>query len=209
MAFLTALIGTAFVFVYAYMMEKTSGFGLLRKYGKLLSVLPLALPGMVIGLSFIFFFNDRENPLHFIYGTIIILVLSNILHYFSVPFLTASSCLKKLDKEYESVSDSMNVPRWKTFLRVSVPLSLPAILEIFMYYFVNAMVTVSAVVFLYSAGFRIASISITHMEEAGNIAQAAAMSLLILIINIVVRVLYEVAVKAVRQRGQPAAGDGS
>jgi iron(III) transport system permease protein len=206
MAVLTALIGTVFVFVYAYMMEKTSGFALLRKYGKLLSVLPLALPGMVIGLSFIFFFNDRGNPLHFIYGTIIILVLSNVLHYFSVPFLTASSCLKKLDKEYESVSDSMNVPRWKTFLRVSVPLSLPAILEIFMYYFVNAMVTVSAVVFLYSAGFRIASIAITHMEEAGNMAQAAAMSLLILVINIAVRVLYEVAIKAIRRKSHSGAG---
>jgi iron(III) transport system permease protein len=200
MAFFTALIGTVFVFIYAYTMEKTNGFGVLRKYGKLLSVLPLALPGMVIGLSFIFFFNDRENPLHFIYGTVAILVLSNILHYFSVPFITASGALKKLDKEYESVSDSMNIPRWKTFLRVSVPLSLPAILEIFMYYFVNAMVTVSAVVFLYSAGFRIASISITHMEEAGNASQAAAMSLLILLINIVVRIVYEVAVKAVGKR---------
>jgi iron(III) transport system permease protein len=57
------------------------------------------------------------------------------------------------------------------------------------------MVTVSAVVFLYSAGFKIAAISITHMEEAGNISQAAAMSLLILLINILVRVLYEIAVK--------------
>ena len=200
MSFFTAAFGTAFVFIYAYLMEKTDGFGGLRKYGKLLSILPLALPGMVIGLSFIFFFNSQSNPLHFIYGTIIILVLSNILHYFSVPFLTASGCLKKLDKEYESVSESMNIPRWKTFLRVSVPLSLPAILEIFMYYFVNAMVTVSAVVFLYSAGFKIASIAITHMEEAGNISQAAAMSLLILIINVFVRILYELAIKIIKYR---------
>ncbi|GHU76396.1 phosphonate ABC transporter permease [Clostridia bacterium] len=200
MSVLTALFGTAFVFIYAYMLEKTSGFGILRKYGKLLSVLPLALPGMVIGLSFIFFFNAKENPLNFIYGTVTILVVSNILHYFSVPFLTASGCLKKLDKEYESVGDSMNIPRWKTFLCVSVPLSLPAILEIFMYYFVNAMVTVSAVVFLYGAGFKIAAIAITHMEEAGNISQAAAMSLLILLINIFVRVLYEVAVKIIKRR---------
>jgi iron(III) transport system permease protein len=182
------------------LIEKTNGFGLLRKFGKLLSVLPLALPGMVIGISFIFFFNQKSNPLHFIYGTLIILVVSNILHYFSVPFLTASGCLKKLDKEFESVGDSMNIPRWKTFLRVSVPLSLPAILEIFMYYFVNAMVTVSAVVFLYNAKFKIASIAITHMEEAGNIGQAAAMSLLILLRNVRVRILYEAAVKFIKHR---------
>ena len=200
MALLTAVFGTVFVFIYAYTMEKTTGFGILRKIGKLLSVLPLALPGMVIGISFIFFFNNRGNPLNFIYGTLGILVISNILHYFSVPFLTASGCLKKLDKEYESVSDSMSVPRWKTFLRVSVPLSLPAILEIFMYFFVNAMVTVSAVVFLYSAKYKIASIAITHMEEAGNFGQAAAMSLLILMINVLVRILYEVAIKTIKRR---------
>ncbi|MCL1909389.1 MAG: putative 2-aminoethylphosphonate ABC transporter permease subunit [Kiritimatiellaeota bacterium] len=200
MALFTALFGTAFVFIYAYMMEKINGFGMMRRYGNLLSVLPLALPGMVIGISFIFFFNDRANPLHFLYGTVSILVVSNILHYFSVPFLTASGCLKKLDREFESVGDSMNIPRWKTFLRVSVPLSLPAILEIFMYFFVNAMVTVSAVVFLYSAKFKLAAIAITHMEEAGNFGQAAAMSLLILLINVLVRLLYEIAVGAIKRR---------
>jgi iron(III) transport system permease protein len=200
MSLLTAVFGTAFVFVYAYMMEKTRGFALLRRYGKLLAALPLALPGMVVGVSFIFFFNARSNPLHFIYGTIIILTLSNILHYFSVPFITATGSLKKLDGEFESVSDSMGVPRWKTFLRVSAPLSLPAVLEIFLYYFVNAMVTVSAVVFLYGAKFKIASIAITHMEEAGDISQAAAMSLLILLINIAVRIAYELAVKLIERK---------
>jgi iron(III) transport system permease protein len=197
----TAFFGVIFVFVYAYMMEKTRGFGMLKRLGKFLSVLPLALPGMVIGVSFIFFFNHRANPLNFIYGTMAILVISNILHYFSVPYFTASGSLKKLDKEFESVSESMNIPRWKTFLRVSVPLSLPAILEIFMYYFVNSMVTVSAVVFLYSANFKIASIAITHMEEAGDISHAAGMSLLILFINILVRIIYEFLVKAVKKRG--------
>ncbi|MDR2400765.1 MAG: putative 2-aminoethylphosphonate ABC transporter permease subunit, partial [Deferribacteraceae bacterium] len=149
MSVATAFFGVIFVFAYAYMLEKTRGFAVLKRLGKFLSVLPLALPGMVIGVSFIFFFNQKTNPLNFIYGTMAILVISNILHYFSVPYFTASGSLKKLDKEFESVSESMNIPRWKTFLRVSVPLSFPAILEIFMYYFVNSMVTVSAVVFLY------------------------------------------------------------
>ncbi|MCL1879303.1 MAG: putative 2-aminoethylphosphonate ABC transporter permease subunit [Actinomycetia bacterium] len=200
MALASAGFGTAFVFIYAYMMEKASGFNGLRKYGRLLSVLPLALPGMVIGISFIFFFNSPTNPLNFIYGTLAILVVSNILHYFSVPFFTANGCLKKLDKEFEGIAESMGVPRLKTFLWVSVPLSLPAIMEIFMYFFVNAMVTVSAVVFLYSADFKIAAIAITHMEEAGSFGQAAAMSLLILLINVVVRVLYEAGMAIFRHR---------
>ena len=188
----SAVFGSIFVFLYAYMMEKAEGFGILTKYGKLLSLLPLAVPGMVIGVSFIFFFNSESNPLHFIYGTIIILVLSNIIHYFSVPYLTATGALKKLDREFEMVAESMSIPRWQTFFRVSVPLSTHAIAEIAMYFFVNSMVTVSAIVFLYSANFKIAAIAITHMEEAGDISQAAAMSLLILIINVVVRMLYHI-----------------
>jgi iron(III) transport system permease protein len=161
----------------------------------LLSLLPLAVPGMVVGISFIFFFNARNNPLNFIYGTVAILVLSNIMHYFSVPYLSAAGALLKLDKEFESAAESMKIPRWKTFFRVSIPLSFNAIVEIAMYFFVNSMVTVSALVFLYSAKFKIASIAITHMEEAGDISQAAAMSLLILCINVAVRILYEAAIR--------------
>jgi iron(III) transport system permease protein len=96
-----------------------------------------------------------------------------------------------MDKEFESIAESMRIPGWKILSRVSVPLSLPAILEIFMYYFVNAMVTVSAVVFIYSADFKVASIAITHMAGAGNIAQASAMGLLILIVNLIIRSMYE------------------
>lgn len=202
MSLFTALFGTVFVFVYAYLMEKSKGSKNFKRIGKFMASIPIALPGMVIGLSFIFFFNQKSNPLNFIYGTIIILVLSNILHYFSVPYITATGALKKLDKEFENVAESMNIPKWKTVLRVSVPLSLPAILEIFMYYFVNSMVTVSAVVFLYSANFKIASISITHMEEAGDISQAAAMSLLILLINVLVRIAYEIVIKLIKRKGK-------
>lgn len=202
MSLLTAVLGTVFVFVYAYLIERGKCAKFLKNAGKMLSSMPLALPGMVIGLSFIFFFNQKDNPLNFIYGTIMILVLANIVHFYSVPFVTASSALKKLDAEYENVADSLKIPGWKTFCRVVVPLSLPAVLEIFMYYFMNAMVTVSAVVFLYSAQFKIASIAITHMEEAGDIAQAAAMSLLILVVNVAVRGLYEFGVHMIKKRGR-------
>jgi iron(III) transport system permease protein len=200
MSILTAVFGTAFVFLYAYMMEKTEKLGALTRYGKLLSLLPLAVPGMVVGISFIFFFNARNNPLNFMYGTVAILVLANIIHYFSVPYLNAAGALKKLDYEFENVAESMKIPRWRTFFHVSVPLSFHAIVEIAMYFFVNSMVTVSALVFLYSAHFKIASIAITHMEEAGDISQAAAMSLLILFINVTVRVLYEFTVKINKQK---------
>ena len=193
MSILTAVIGTAFVFIYAYMAEKIESFAFLRKIAKLFSLIPMALPGMVIGVGYILFFNNPNNPFNFAFGTVGILVTANILSFFSVPFLTATGALKKLDKEFESVSDSMNVPRWKLFLRVTIPMSFPAVLETFMYYFVSAMVTISALVFLYTPAFRVASIAISHMHAEGVFAQAAAMSLLILLINVLVRLTYELA----------------
>ena len=202
MSLITATVGTAFVFVYAYMAEKADGFELLRKIAKLFSILPLALPGIVIGVSYIFFFNNPNNPLNFVFGTVAILVMANILSFFSVPFLTATGALKKLDREFESVSDSMSVPRWKLFGQVTVPLSLPAILETFMYYFVSSMVTISALVFLYTPRFRVASIAISHMHAEGAFAQAAAMSLLILFVNIVVRLAYEIVATLVRNKAK-------
>ena len=195
MSALTAVFGTAFIFLAAYMIEKTDGLGLMTRYGKLLSVLPLSVPGMVVGISFIIFFNSPQNPLNFVFGTVAILVLANVVCFFSVPYLTAAGALKKLDKEFETVAESMNIPRYKTFLRVSVPLSANAIAEMAMYLFVNSMVTISALVFLTTADFRIAAVAIAHMDEAGESSMAAAMSILIILVNITVRTLYELTVK--------------
>ncbi|MFC0274573.1 putative 2-aminoethylphosphonate ABC transporter permease subunit [Metabacillus herbersteinensis] len=208
-AVLTAIFGTAITFVYAYVIEKFRRLTGLRKMSYFLSILPLAIPGLVIGLSYIFFFSkqsfslfglDISNPFSFLYGTIAIIVIANIVHFYSVTFITATTALKKLDKEYELVSESMGVPFYKTFFTITVPICFPTILEMLMYYFVNAMVTVSAVIFLYSADFKLAAISIVNMDEAGNVATAAAMSVLIVVTNIAVRVLYEVASKQIRKK---------
>ncbi|WP_068618753.1 putative 2-aminoethylphosphonate ABC transporter permease subunit [Paenibacillus tuaregi] len=196
----TAVIGTAGTFMGAYLIEKTRHFRLLRQAGYFLSILPLALPGMVIGLGYIFFFNNRDNPLHAIYGTIWILVLANMAHFYSVSFITATTALKKLDREFEMASESMGVPFYKTFARITVPICLPAILEMTMYYFINSMVTVSAVMFLYAADLKLASVSIVNMDDAGDVAPAAAMSMLIVITNIGVRMIYELATRGVRKK---------
>ena len=115
-----------------------------------------------------------------------ILVLSTIVHFFSSSHLTAVTALKQIDSEFESVSASLKVPFYKTFWRVTVPVCLPSILDIGRYYFVNAMTTISAVVFLYSPKTTLASISILQLDEAGAIGSAAAMATLIVATSAVV-----------------------
>lgn len=199
MSLYSAALGTAAAFGSAYLIEKSRGMQALRQISYMLSLVPLALPGMVIGLSYIFFFNTPswfivgwriDNPFNTLYGTMGILVLSNVVHFYTVSFLTATTALKQLDKEFETVSESLGVPFYKTFVRVTVPVCLPAVLEIGVYYFVNSMATVSAVIFLYNADIPLASVAVANMDDAGDTAPAAAMAMLIVGINIVARGVY-------------------
>jgi iron(III) transport system permease protein len=186
MAAWCAVLGAAITFAGAYWLEKTRGARPLRPLIRFQAMLPMAVPGMVLGIGYILFFNAPANPLNVLYGTMAILVLSTLVHFYSSSHLTAVTALKQIDSEFESVSASLKVPFYKTFWRVTVPVCLPSILDIGRYYFVNAMTTISAVVFLYSPKTTLASISILQLDEAGAIGSAAAMATLIVFTSAVV-----------------------
>jgi len=198
----TAVIGTAVVFIGAYVVEKARGFKKARSGFQLLAMMPMAVPGMVLGLAYVFFFNDPDNPLNFLYGTMAILVISTVTHFYTVSHLTAVTALKQMDPEFESVSASLKQPFYRTFGRVTVPVCLPAILDISIYLFVNAMTTVSAVVFLYSPDTALASIAVLNMDDAGDIAPAAAMGMMIFYSNAIVRLLHAGLTRGVITRTQ-------
>lgn len=202
MAFATALFGTMFIFGCAYLLEKTRGMPATRALIRLLAAIPMAVPGMVLGLGYILFFNHPDNPLNVLYHTLTILVLSTVVHYYTSSHLTAVTALKALDAEFESVSASLKVPFWKTFHRVTVPVCLPAILDIGRYLFVNAMVTISAVVFLYAPDTRLAAVAILNLDEAGEIGAAAAMATLIVASSTLVCLLYALVTRVLLTRTQ-------
>ncbi|MBR2568743.1 MAG: ABC transporter permease subunit, partial [Paenibacillus sp.] len=198
----TAAAGTIITFLTAYAVEKMKVLPIMRNAARLLAIIPLALPGLVIGIAYILFFNIKGNPLHIMYGTISILVLANMVHFFSVSYVTASSALKKLDTEFERVSSSLGIPFYRTMVKVTVPMTLGAILEIGMYNFINSMVTISAVVFLYAADLKLASVAIVNMDDAGDVAPAAALSMLIVLTSIAVRLMYELITSKIRKKNE-------
>jgi iron(III) transport system permease protein len=157
---------------------------------------------MVLGLSYIFAFNDPHSPLNILYGTTAILVISTILHYYTVPFLTATTALKQMDPEFEAIGESLDAPFYRTFWRVTVPVALPSIISIAMYFFLNAMVTISALVFLFVPGNELAALAVMLLDDAGNSAEAMAMSLLILVTGLIVRGLFYLLTRGVSQRTQ-------
>ena len=202
MALLTAFIGTAIVFVGAYMVEKTDGFGPGRSVFHFLAMLPMAVPGLVLGLAYIFFFNNPSNPLHVIYGTMAILVVSTVTHFYTVAHLTAMTALKQMDREFEPVAASLRQPFHRLFFGVTVPVCLPAVLDIFIYLFVNAMTTVSAVVFIYSAQTQLASVAVLNMDDGGFIAPAAALGMMFFYTNVAARLLHGGVSKVLLGRAQ-------
>ena len=186
----TAVFGTALVFVGAYMLEKTRGMNALRGPVRMLAMLPMAVPGLVLGLGYIFFFNAPGNPLGGLYHTLTLMMLCTIVHFYTTGHLTAVTALKALDGEFEAVSASLKVPFFKTFWRVTLPICAPTLVDIARYFFINAMTTISAVVFLYSPDTKLASIAILNMDEAGELGPAAAMAVLIALVSAIATALF-------------------
>ena len=186
----TAFFGTLLVFVGAYMLEKTRGLDWVRPIVRLLAMLPMAVPGLVLGLGYIFFFNWSDNPLNGLYQTLPLLIACTIVHFYTTGHLTAVTALKALDAEFESVSASLKVPFYKTFWRVTLPICTPTLLDIARYFFINAMTTISAVVFLYSPDTKVAAIAILNLDEAGEAGAAAACAMLITAGSTIVTLLF-------------------
>ena len=202
MSLYAAAAGTVIVFFGAYLMEKGRGFKAGRSAVHMLAMVPLAVPGMVLGLAYIFFFNNPANPFNFLYGTMAILVIATVVHFYTVSHLTAVTALKQMDPEFESVAASLKTPFYRTFARVTVPVCVPAVLDISMYLFLNAMTTVSAVVFLYSTDTTLASVAVLNMDDAGDIAPAAAMAMMIAYTCAGVRVLHVLLTIGIQKRMQ-------
>ena len=202
LALLTGAVGTVIVFAGAYLVEKARGFALGRALFHFLAMLPMAVPGLVLGLAYIFFFNAPANPLNVLYRTMTILVVNTVVHFYTVGHLTALTALRQMDPEFETVSASLKQPFYRTFWRVTVPVCLPSTLDIAIYMFVNAMTTVSGVVFIYGPTTELASISVLNMDDTGEIASAAAMAMMIFYTNVAARGLHLILARWLERRTQ-------
>lgn len=186
----TTIIGTALVFLNGYMLEKTKGFGKIKLAIRLMATLPVAIPGLVLGLGYIFFFNSPSNPFNFLYHSMLILILCTVVHFYTTSHMTMTSTLKSIDWEFEAVSQSLKVPFYKTMWRVTLPISLPTLLDISRYFFINAMTTISAVIFLYSPETELAAVAILNLDDAGDVGGATAMAVMITGVSLVVISIY-------------------
>lgn len=201
-ATLTALGGTLLVFATAYLTLKTPAPRAPAALIRALVLLPMAVPGLVLGLGYIFFFNHPGNPLHALYGSLAILVAATVIHFYTTAHLAMVTALRQIDGEIEAVARSLKRPWWTACLRVTLPISLPALLDVARYLFVSSMTTVSAVVFLYTPDTTLASIAVLSMDDAGDTAAAAAMATLIVASSLLATLLINALAAWLGRRSQ-------
>lgn len=178
-ALLTSLLGTCLSYFSAYITarsKKSLPNGLLH----FISMLSLAIPGIVLGLSFVLTFKGMP-----FYGTIFILVIVNIAHFFSSPYLLAYNSLSKFNPNLEDVADTLGISRMKLLFSVYIPGTRATIVEMYSYFFVNAMITISAVSFLINFRTTPLSLLIPQLDSQSFIEGTAFVSLMILVINLV------------------------
>ena len=189
LALLSGVIGTVLALLTAYVVERRRPPG--ARAIEALSLLPAALPGTVIGVGYILAFNVRPLLLT---GTVWVLVASVVFWKFPVAMLAAVNTLKQIDPAIEEAAVSLGAGPVRTFTRVVLPLLTGTAFSIFIYFFVNGMVTVSAVIFLIYPGFNLGSVAILAQVENGYPGVACALGTIILAIVIGAVLLLRAAV---------------
>ena len=108
----------------------------------MISIITNSIPGMILGLSYLLFFQNSS-----IKGTFLIVILSIVVHYYTTPFLMAKSALDKLNQTLDTTSMLMRDTWVETIFKIIIPNMKTTIIEMINYYFINAMVTISGVIF--------------------------------------------------------------
>lgn len=202
LALLTMVVGTIIVFVGAWCSETLWRDKPQSKVYSVLATLPLGVPGLVLGLSYLVFFNEPNNPANFLLGTLFLMAMSTIMHYYTICHMTAVTALKQLDREFEAVEASLKVSRLRGFFKITLPICVPAVLDIAIYLFLTSMATLSALIFIYDPSTRVAAVAMVNINDAGFTSAAAAMAMLIVSTSLAFLTLHRIVEFLIARRTQ-------
>lgn len=183
---LVGLVGTVLAYLIGYVSTRCKGK--LAKPLHLFSIATLAVPGLVLGLGYVFLFKSTKG---WFAGTIIILVVVNMIHYFSSPYLMSKNAFGKINRDYETVADTLGIGHVSLFFKVIIPNSIGTIVQMFSYFFINSMITISAVSLLASVKIMPLAVAITRYEPLENWAMESVISTFILLINITAKIVFD------------------
>ena len=186
-----AVIGVVLAIFTAYVTARTQ----LRftRYLHLICMSTGAVPGIVLGLAYVLFFKGSV-----VYGTLIVLIMVNTVHFFSSPYLMMYNSFLKVNENLEIVAATMGIGRKRLLKDILLPRCKKTVAEMFSYFFVNCMMTISAVSFLATSRTKPIALMINQFEAQAQLEAAAVVSLAILLINLLVKALMEWNPKGIR-----------
>lgn len=185
-ALITAFLGTLVAYGAALITARSKVSEKMKKIIESIALITNTIPGMVIGLAYLFSFSG--TPLQ---NTFAILIICNIIHFFSTPYLMMKNSLSKMNASWETTAILMGDSWTKTILRIVTPNAMSTLLEVFSYYFVNAMVTVSAVVFIAGAKTMVITTKIKELQYFNKYNEIFVLSILILLTNAAAKFIFQ------------------
>lgn len=171
---LAAIIGTALLFLLCFGIRRLPGPA--ARAATLLSALPVGVPGLVLGLAYVFTFNAGGMPWGLLYGTAILLALCNYYHYHTQGFVTMMTGMRNVPATLEDATTVLGGGTWRVLRDVVLPALMPTLLAVLVFLFMRSMVTLSAVIFLITPSLPMGAVTVMRLDEAGFTSQAAAFS---------------------------------
>ena len=143
------------------------------------SLLNYTLPGTVVGIAYIIAFNDKPIVLT---GTLWILIAAYLFRYSSAGIRNVIAALTQIDPSIEEASRSLGAGSARTFVSITIPLVLPAILSGMKYLFIHSMTAISATIFLVSVNWTLITTRILECMTELQFAQACAFSVILILL---------------------------
>jgi iron(III) transport system permease protein len=189
-AFMVAAIGTLFVYAAGLVSIRSDMSKGARKVIDALPLITNTIPGMVLGVAYMLLFSGTS-----LQNTFALIIICTIIHYFTTPYLMMKGSLEKMDSTWETTAKLMGDSWTKTVVHIITPNAVTTLAEMFSYYFVNAMVTISAVVFLVGARTMLLTIKIQELEHFQRYDDIFVLSILILVTNLIVKGAVELIIR--------------
>ena len=147
------------------------------------SMLTFAVPGTVVGIGYILAFNNASALMPIsLTGTGAIIVILLIFRNMPVGIQNGVAALQQIDPSIEEASIDLGADSHKTFRKITLPMIAPAFFSGLVYCFVRSMTAISAIIFVVSGKWNLITVAILGFVDNSQYAQAAAMSLLLIVI---------------------------
>lgn len=185
-ALLTAVFGTIMAYGAAIVTARSSISEKAKRVIESIASVTNTIPGMVLGIAFMLAFTGTS-----LQNTFAIIIMCNLVHFFATPYMMMKNSLSKMNLSWEKTAKLMGDNWIKTMVRIVTPNALPSLIEVFSYYFINAMVTVSAVIFLAGARTMVITTKIKELQHFAKFNEIFVLSLLILFTNLIAKLMFQ------------------